>query len=265
MARKKQVNAVVISHKGCERGNNEDNFFFNGDYMSCEDMDEGAWIIHKFTDELQLYAVCDGMGGAEYGERASNMTVRKMVSLLAKMSPGKDIDSMVSSFCDEASDEVYQDGVDHNAKYQGTTLAMVVLKGDIAHVFNVGDSRVYLARKEKLTQLSDDHSEVNVLRKAGLLTAEQARKHPKSNVITSYIGISPKERTKDFMYSNQVEVHDGDRLILCSDGISDMMPEDDILDISNQFSAASDAAEALSLRAMENGGKDNLTCILLDL
>ena len=264
MAKRKQISASVICHKGCERSNNEDNFFFNGDYLSIDSIDDGAWVTADFSDSVQLYAVCDGMGGAQFGERASTMTVRKMVSLLVKV-PNADTDTMVEAFCHEASDEVHLDGEKHNASYQGTTVAMVVLKRNAAHVYNVGDSRVYLLRGDRIMQLSSDHSEVNRLLKSGILTKEEARKHPRSNVITQYIGMGKAEKPSDFVYKYKQSLQRNDRLLLCSDGITDLLSDEEILQISKNSASARDAAKNLSLKAMEMTGKDNLTTIVLDM
>ncbi|MGI6689373.1 MAG: serine/threonine-protein phosphatase [Clostridiales bacterium] len=264
MAKRKQVNASVLSHMGCERGNNEDNFFFNGDYMAMDSMDKGAWIDESFSESVQLYAVCDGMGGAQYGERASTMTVRKMSPLLVKAGSG-DLDALVDAFCREASDEVNEDGGKQGAKYQGTTLAMVVLRRNMAHVYNVGDSRVYLLRGKGIRQLSRDHSEVSRMVDAGLLTREQAQKHPRANVISQYIGIDPGEKPKDFVYAHKENLFRHDRLLLCSDGISDLLTDSEILRISLENPSAKDVVKNLSLRAMELSGKDNMTTIVLDL
>lgn len=264
MAKKKQVEASVLSHMGCERSNNEDNFFFNGDYMAMDSMDEGAWIDEVFSEGVQLYAVCDGMGGAQYGERASTMTVRKMSPLLVKVGSG-DIDDLVDAFCREASNEVNEDGEKRGAKYQGTTLAMVALRRNTAHVYNVGDSRVYLLRGRDIRQLSRDHSEVSRMVEAGLLSKEQAQRHPRANVISQYIGMDVDEKPKDFVYSHRENLFRHDRLLLCSDGISDLLTDSEILRISLESPSAKDAVKNLSLRAMELSGKDNMTTIVLDL
>lgn len=264
MGKRKQVTASVISHKGCERTNNEDNFFFNGDYMSIDAIDAGAWVSEDFSDSTQLYAVCDGMGGAQFGERASTLIVRKMISLMVMLG-NADVDALVDSFCHEASDEVFRDGEQRSAKYQGTTMAMVVLKRNQAHVYNVGDSRVYLIRGDSIQQLSTDHSEVSRLIRGGLLTKEQARKHPRGNVITQYIGMSQAEKPRDFVASQRINLQRGDRLLLCSDGITDLLSDADILQVVRSSGTARDAVKGLSLRAMELSGKDNLTAIVLDL
>lgn len=264
MARKKQVLAAVLSHMGCERLNNEDNFFFNGDYMPMDSMDRGARVSAEFVEGTQLYAVCDGMGGAQFGERASSMAVKKMASLLVKLDGGSP-DQAVEAFCREVSGEVYKDGQERGAKYQGTTLAMVALRRDQAHVYNVGDSRVYLLREGKLEQLSQDHSEVFRMYQAGQITKEQARTHPRGNVITQFIGMAQDQTQEDFVYSRRLSLKKGDRLLLCSDGISDLMDDDELRQILKDSRQPADAAKELALKAMELSGKDNLTAIVLDM
>lgn len=264
MSKRKQVSAAVISHKGCERSNNEDNFFLNGDYLSIETIDAGVWIEQDFSDAIQLFAVCDGMGGAQSGERAATITVRSMVSLLVE-ADAMDVNARAEAFCRKASEDVYQDGNKRDASRQGCTLAMVLLKRNAAFVYNVGDSRVYLLRDQTIKQLTTDHSEVARMVQAGMITKEQARKHVRGNIITRFIGMPANELPSEFVEKNQVKLLRYDRLLLCTDGISDLLSDEQMLSISNASPSASTFASELSRKAMELSGKDNLTVIALDL
>lgn len=171
MAKKQFIQAAVISHKGCERGNNEDNFFFNGDLMALDLMDAGAQIAHEFREPTQLYAICDGMGGATLGERAAYLSVRQMVSLAGSFAQGS-VQENIEKFCNQVSQLVADDAKKNEARIEGTTLAMAAIVKQTLYVANVGDSRVYRMRNGSLEQLSNDHSQVNRMRAAGLYTEE---------------------------------------------------------------------------------------------
>lgn len=263
MPERRSLSAAVISHKGCERANNEDSFFFNGDWMPLDQMDQGALIVQDFSADSLLFAVCDGMGGAQSGEIASHGTVQRMLPLMQRL-PGSQPSELIERFCHEASLAVYQEAQRQGAKYQGTTLAMVAIDRQEATIANVGDSRVYLLRQGNLEQLSDDHSEVNRLVKAGLLTREQARKHERSNIITHYIGMGQREQSKDFAFMRQLPLYRGDRLMICSDGISDLISDERLRAILHGASDPEQAVVQLANTALELGGKDNLSCIVLD-
>lgn len=263
MADKRVLEASVISHVGCEREGNEDNFFFNGDYMSFEKMDEGARISSSFSDKLSVFAVCDGVGGSNYGERASYKAVKMLLPFLFKLKWGK-ADQMIDEYCAQASDEIFEDGRKKKANYQGTTLAMIIVYGDEAKVVNVGDSRVYRVNQGRTEQVSFDHSEVNMMRMSGYLTTELARKHPKSNVITRYVGMSKGERPKDFCYKTSFRAVNGDRIMICSDGVSDLIPEKELFSMLEKEQPAAGMCEGIVMKALEYGGKDNLTAIILD-
>lgn len=264
MAKKQVIRAAVVSHKGCERDNNEDNFFFNGDLMALADMDQGAYIVHEFNDVNQVYAIADGMGGANLGERAAYIAVRQMVNFAASLSSGAVVQN-VEKFTHQISQLVADDAKKNNARIEGSTLALAIIVKKSLYVANVGDSRIYRLRAGELKQLSEDHSEVNKLRAAGILTEEQARKAPNSNVITRYIGMDEKKRPSEFAYQGKHTLVSGDRIMLCSDGVSDLMSRSHLEAIMKAAPTAEAAACALVLSALELGGKDNSTAIVLEV
>ncbi len=264
MAKKMRIRAAVISHKGCERGNNEDNFFLNGDLMPLAQVDQGANIVQDFDDAVQLYAVCDGMGGADRGERAAYISVRQMIGFSGAFSSGA-VQRNIEKFAHQISQMVADDAKKNHSSIEGTTLAMAVVVRQMLYVANVGDSRVYRLRGGELQQLSEDHSAVNRLRVAGLLTEEQARKSPNSNVITRYIGMDAAKRPAEFACQSRHTLVSGDRLLLCSDGVSDLLPRVQMEEIMKKASSPEAAARGLILNALEMGGKDNATAMVLEV
>lgn len=263
MARKLTLNAALVCHKGCERDNNEDNFFFNGDYMPLERMNYGAQISHAFDDPGQLYAVFDGMGGTTLGERAAYLAAKQMQALYGNMNPAG-FSQAIEKYATDASDLVHEDAKKNKSRAQGTTMALLAILKQTIYVANVGDSRVYRLRKGELSQLSRDHSEVNRMRAAGILTEEEARKAVRSNIITQYIGMSAAERSEGFLHMGKHSFAAGDRYLLCTDGVSDLINNTQIAQMMRNAKTASDAARMLVWYALEMGGKDNTTALVVD-
>ena len=262
--KKLMIHAAVISHKGCERDNNEDNFFFNGDIMPLKKMDEGAFVKADFSDQCQLYAICDGMGGADMGERAAFLSCWHLFTLSEKMNAEK-MPEMIETYAEEASDIVFADGQKNRVGLSGTTMAMAALIRKTVWVANVGDSRVYRFRDGELEQVSFDHSEVNRLCQEGLMTEEEARKSPRNNIITHYIGMEKTARPADFVYKSRHTLKKDDRWMLCSDGLCDLLPKWEIARLIKEAETAEDAAKKLVCAALEMGGKDNVTVMVFDV
>lgn len=202
-----------------------------------------------------LMAVADGMGGHNAGEVASFMAIDTLKQLLRGHTP--DPERMQYAF-EEANHRIYAAATD-NEKYQGmgTTMTMLWCAESTVLLAHVGDSRAYLLRDGKLRQVTQDHSVVAELLRSGLLTPEEARRHPYRNVITRVLG-SASGVDVDLCAH---ERHSGDIWLLCSDGLSDMLNDEEIerLILSNPPEQA--AAEMLRL-ALEAGGRDNITFIL---
>lgn len=263
MANKGSVNAAVVCHKGCVRGNNEDNFFFNGDYMLLSDMNEGAVIAHTFTSKHQMFCVFDGMGGGDWGERASSIAAQAMQSVYAMMRKD-DISRALQQFALRTNALILADRKSQHVEIQGTTMAILALQEDRYTVANVGDSRVYILRDHQLKQLSMDHSVVGQAVRDGRMTPEQARKSPDNNVITQYLGMSAENLPARLDYQMTGKIQPGDRFMLCSDGLSDLLSESDMEDRLSTMASPLNCAKQLVLDALEMGGKDNTTCIVLD-
>ncbi len=259
------VCGCVISHRGCVRENNEDNFFFDGDLMVDEEVDDGVIISEKISKSYHLFAICDGMGGLKGGERASSICVHDM-TMMDVFLPDNSIAKAIDAYAQEACRNVYQDSLDIGEEgREGSTLALLYLASGKAHVGNVGDSRVYLLRMGKLMQLSTDQSPVYRMMQKGQLTREQMRKHPQGNVIGAFIGMAEERKPKPYVEYFSTSLCEGDRFLLCSDGLSDLLSHDELQRRLNDNADPRVAARQLVLRALEMGGKDNTTCMILDI
>ncbi|MBQ7849415.1 MAG: serine/threonine-protein phosphatase [Clostridia bacterium] len=263
---KLSTTAALVSSIGCVRPNNEDNFFFQGDYMKLDEMNAGAHLVQSFTDSRQLYAVFDGVGGEYNGERAAYLAAHVMFSY-APAILGKKPVRAIQRYARAATQSVHADseraGVPRAA--EGSTMAMVCLNHKVAHFANVGDSRVYLFRSGSLHQMTADHTEVYTMYREGMLTSEQMRKHTRGNMIDRYIGMDPARLPDNYVYTISARLCRGDRILLCSDGLSDLLPASLIAQLLASEPDPDQAVVHLVSTALELGGKDNTTAILIDV
>jgi protein phosphatase len=215
-----------------------------------------------FHAEENLYIVADGMGGHNAGEVASALAVSTVRSG-ARM--GIRTADQFRELVQQANTAIYTASLDDSTQSgMGTTLTGVaVIPGEEPRILiaNVGDSRTYLYRSGALTRLSVDHSYVQELVNEGIITPEEARVHPRRNIVTRAMGIDRSVQVDVFSHL----VRTGDRLVLCSDGLVDEVADIDIAQVLTEHSDPQDTAEALVLVANANGGRDNTTVIVLDI
>ena len=216
----------------------------------------------SYLAEDNLFAVADGMGGHNAGEVASALAITTV------RSGAKSGILTADQFRDlvvQANTAIYTASLDDSTQSgMGTTLtAVAVVPGEEPRILvaNVGDSRTYMFRNGVLTRLSVDHSYVQELVNEGIITPEAARVHPRRNIVTRAMGIDRSVQVD--VFSNLVRT--GDRLVLCSDGLVDEVPDSDIATILSEHSDPQDAAEALVMVANANGGRDNTTVIVVDI
>jgi protein phosphatase len=203
-----------------------------------------------------LFAVADGMGGAQAGEVASKLAA----AALEETDPGSiSGPEKVTSLIQEANRRVYERASsDPATSGMGTTMTVALVESDGVTIGHVGDSRAYLVRDGKLEQLTEDHSLVNELLKSGRLSREEAVMHPQRSVITRAVGTDPDVDVDAFTVSADA----GDVFLLCSDGLTDMVGDDDILDVVERHHDDLDrATKALVSAANRGGGEDNITVI----
>jgi protein phosphatase len=211
-----------------------------------------------------LYAVADGMGGHKGGEVASALAVETLSSTVA--SPTRDALIEAVHVANRAVFERAAESAE--LRGMGTTLCAIALVDseldpdtqEIAWV-NVGDSRIYLFRDGDLIQLSTDHSLVEDLRRDGQLTDEEAAIHPQRNIVTRALGIDADVSVD----SSTVVPYTGDRFLLCSDGLFDEITADQITATLRRLADPADAASELVRQANEHGGRDNVTCVVVDI
>ena len=218
-----------------------------------------------FVCEPMVFGVADGMGGHQAGEVASSIAAR---IIRDRLGTGASNVGVVVAAVVEANASIYQAAhasVDQHG--MGTTLtALVVMRADESNVarfalVNVGDSRTYLLRNQVLHRATVDHSYVQELVNTGHISEDEARSHPRRNIVTRALGIEPTVRVDTWL----VPMVHGDRFILCSDGLVDEVPDEDIAAIALATSEAQATADLLVAKANANGGRDNVTVVVVDV
>ena len=249
--RRTNPNIEVVSGTdvGLKRANNEDSYF-------CVSGDQTPGGLDA------LLIVADGMGGHAAGEVASKMAVESIQSQLINRSPDETFPiggyaAILGQTIAEANTEIYNTGVSGGKGMMGTTCTAAVKSGNELHIAHAGDSRAYLLRKEKLSQVTTDDSWVMEQVKAGNLTNEQARVHPNRNIVTQALGVGPDIDVEQAV----VEVEDGDIFLLCSDGLHGLVPDVEIATVLTDEKLG-EAKDILINRAKELGGDDNITVVL---
>jgi protein phosphatase len=238
---------------GCVRTNNEDNFGYDA---ACG-----------------VYVVCDGMGGQAAGEVASKLAVDSVLEYFRQHSPNGDFPQVGEKF-DDISPEanalasavqaagacIYQESREHPGRQgMGTTITALLLREGKASIAHVGDSRVYLVRDGQIRQLTADHSLVMEHVRRGLMTLEEAERSSIQNIITRALG--SEENTEPDV--QEIEIVPGDTLLLATDGLTKLVKDDRLREITASASSLEKACETLVAAARAAGGDDNITCLLV--
>jgi protein phosphatase len=207
-----------------------------------------------------LFAIADGMGGAQAGEIASHLAASSVQH--AERDASSD-EQDVAQLIRDANRSVYERArADESTSGMGTTMTVALVDGDIVRIGHVGDSRAYLVRDHSLEQLTEDHSLVGELIRSGRLSPEEAEAHPHRSVITRVLGTDPEVDVDSF----SVGTKPGDLFMLCSDGLTSMVDDARILELLEQHRGdVHGAAKALVDEANGNGGEDNITVVLFQI
>lgn len=214
--------------------------------------EDAAW----FDESRAVFAVADGMGGHLAGEVASRMAI-EAVQRMAQENACPGIAALREAVA-SAHETILAHAQDHiECAGMGTTLSVLWLGVNYAYIAHVGDSRIYRLREGSLTQITQDHSLVEELVRAGLITREQARTHPRRNIITRALG-THGENEPDLLVT---DVRDGDLFLLCTDGLTGMVTDGDIERVLREYDMET-AADRLLALALDAGGRDNVTLIL---
>ena len=223
----------------------------NQDYVFCQE--------HAVGSFPNLFIVADGMGGHNAGDTASRMCVEEVVSQIEKSTKVTPIGILEQAVA-VANETVYDASLENVALYgMGTTIVAAVVLGDTVYVITVGDSRLYVC-KDTLKQVTVDHSLVEEMVQSGKIQKEDMRTHPNKNIITRALGTDSMVKADCF----EIEVDEGDVLLLCSDGLTNMLEDERIESILKQNrDDMRRVGEMLVKEANEAGGKDNISVVLV--
>jgi serine/threonine protein phosphatase PrpC len=231
------VNNGALTHPGQVRTSNEDAFLVEG----------------------HLFVVADGMGGHNAGEVASEMAVESLRRAAANIVD----EATLSTALQQANEEIHTESMMNHVRHgMGTTIAaLAVTNNDTVLVANVGDARIYRWHEGNLSRVTKDHSYVQELVDEGVITLEEARVHPRRNIVTRALGID----TQVEISTATLPITIGARYVLCSDGLVDEVTDSEISAILSRYENSTAAAEALISAANSAGGRDNITVIVVDV
>ncbi len=235
--------SVGRTDKGRKRSNNQDCIFVS---------DSSVGPLPN------LYIVADGMGGHAAGDFASRYAISVVLDFIKKSTITNPI-SLLKRAMILASNEVYKEAEKDKEKTgMGTTMVACVIDGNEAYIANIGDSRLYLINDD-IRQITLDHSLVEELIRTGQLDRNKGRNHPEKNIITKAMG-SRDEAMPDFF---EITLSPGDKILMCSDGLSNMVENDEIRDIITEARSPEIAVEMLIDKANYYGGNDNISVVVI--
>lgn len=226
-------------------------------------VNEDRAIVVNCADGLTVAVVADGMGGHRAGDTASQLTIETLQSELSCLSgslSSEECKAMLKKAIEKANDKVYQAAMsDEQYHGMGTTIVLAAATEEELHIAHIGDSRAYKLSGERIIQLTEDHSLVNELVKSGQITEEDALHHPRRNVLTRALGTEKHVQADIHHY----EWSRNDLLLLCSDGLSSHVEPEQMTQILLRDTDLDEKAEHLIQLALDAGGDDNITVILL--
>jgi len=243
------MKAFGITHRGSVRKENQDSFRF------------------EMPDDCKYITAvpCDGMGGAQAGSLASGLACDTFMSHAANSfddsSNANDMQNILREAVNYANIKVYDRSfADFSCMGMGSTLVALLMNEKRCYVANVGDSRAYLLAKGRVQQITRDHSLVEDLVARGAIGRDEARNHPQKNVITRAVGVEASVKSDIF----EIKLSAGNRIILCSDGLSNVVSENDILSISEKNKDLETACNLLLDLALSRGAPDNVTVFIAE-
>lgn len=258
------LNVAALSHAGMTGKNNEDRY-----------------AVSSYTDDekkpIIFAVVSDGIGGHRAGEVAAELAVNYIVESVSQSNGRKPLEIMETAIHSASQAIAARSASKADQQGMGATCACVWIEGDKLHTAYVGDSRIYLVREAKIHRLTVDHTWVQEAIEKGIILPEQARDHPNVHVIRRHLGsvelpqvdfrlrLNNEEDGEQAEKNQGMHLKGGDILLMCSDGLTDMVWDDEILRVITTRNSLKSAAEDLVAQANERGGHDNITVILIGM
>ena len=239
------MKAVALTDRGKVRMNNEDTVFCS---------------TNPVGNLPNLFVVADGMGGAKAGDYASSSVISELVRLISADKKNKTHNEIMRHAIDNANMKLYMDSCS-NPDYSGcgTTLVTAVIDDGVLYVSNIGDSRLYIINNHHIEQITRDHSYVEEMVQLGRMKRGSKDYKEKKNIITRAIGVEKTVKIDFFEFDTDPT----DKVLLCSDGLSNMIDDKQIFKLVNKAADIEGAAKALIAAANDNGGRDNISAVLI--
>jgi len=269
MSTNRTVEYSAMSAVGLRRIKNEDNLYAQGlvkPTFSNEPFKEDG----KSTEKLSLFVVCDGMGGESSGEIASSTTVNELDSFVERLSKHrilshKAIYNEVQTFVQFANKKICDHMTIENISRMGTTITGALIVENTVVPFGMGDSRTYLFSVDGLIQLTQDHTQAQRLLDLGMITEEEMMSHPGRNKLIYHLGVPEDEGLVQAEVFNNVNLSNNDRLLLCSDGLTEHLTNTEIENIMGSYKDTHECADELMRLTYERGATDNVSCIVVNI
>lgn len=261
-----KVRAGVSSCIGGYRNNNEDNYLLLNKYLPMDHKNKSDSLRGEL-DRPYLFAVCDGMGGGSYGELASFTAVKKLNEIFEESinnNPYEYLIDVIETIILRINQDV-SSLFEPNEVVSGSTIVLLYFDQSQLIISNVGDSRGYQLYNGELIRISKDHNHAFFMYELGLISNDELKHHRARHKLTQYLGINPQEMIID-PYINRVEHREGKvTYLLCSDGLVEALEDDYIKFILEQEISTKKKAKQLVKDAIENGSKDNVTALVIEL
>ena len=251
----------IAAHRGRVRIANEDNFY--ADILGIREAEELCG--HRVLDHSASYVfgVFDGMGGEQFGDKASEIAARTMgeFSENIKNVAVEDLHAAVTEYAREANRRICRMAEERLADVSGSTFVMACVRRNLVYPFSIGDSRIYYRTGRKLYRISEDQTVAMKKLKAGIYTDEEARRSADSHKLTTFLGVDCENIGLRTLRYEPLDLNSGE-VLLCSDGLTDMCTDKEILRGMQKYDDEF-AAQHLVEIALKNGGADNVTCMVI--
>ena len=250
----------IAANKGKVRIINEDNFY--ADILGIRET-ENLCGHRVLRSDSHLFGVCDGMGGEQFGDIASEiavLTMKEFSETLKYTAPEK-LHAAVNEYSCEANRRICRMAEERQANLSGSTFVMACVRGNLAYTFSIGDSRIYYINKKGIRQISEDQTLAMKKLKANIYTEEEARMSEDAHKITNFLGVDSRNIGLKALAYEPLDISRG-QLLLCSDGLTDMCSDEEILWVLTNYGDEFVAQHLVEL-ALARGGIDNITCMLI--
>ena len=261
------ISTSVGCNIGNKRKNNEDNFYLNGRFKENLNEKNSIYLNSYSKENIQVYAVCDGMGGEELGEIASYIAVETLFKYhneVFKFCNKSNIKQSIEEYIDDANERICEVADKLNKNCIGTTLALIVIYRDYMYVYNLGDSRIFFISSDEIIKLSKDHTKAQMLYESGLINIYELENSHSRHVLTQHLGIFKNDR-KLSPSKTLFRLNKGDKFLICSDGVTDLLSENTLEEIIRGADNTEDAVHKIVDNSLSRGGIDNITALIINI